>query len=349
MCKPTGDEERGPGQMSRVARKRNTAAAVVMSLVLSNWAWGAADLSSVPQISETKEQRDERMQWFRDAKFGLFVHWGPASVAGKEISWGRDAERPQDIRDGKKPSDLPHRYAPDFYIPDDVYDNLYTQFNPVEFDAEKWVQIARDAGMNYIVFTAKHHDGFSNFHTKYSDYSIANSPFKRDIVKELADACRKHGMKFGLYYSTRDWYHPDYLVGDNVKYDTFYRAQIEELLSRYGDVDIVWFDHVGGRDWSKWKFDELFSMMYRLQPDLVVNNRAARFCGPRQPGIAVRPRLRSRRRPGATTRPLRGGLARWISPRTGNTASMSVKDGPTAARRDSRGRRSASGCRIHAK
>ena len=254
----------------------------MISLLLSTSAWGA-DLSNVPQINETKEQRDARMQWFRDAKFGLFVHWGPASVSEKEISWGRDAKRPFDIREGKKPSEVPERYATDFYIPGDEYDNLYKRFNPEKFDADEWVRIARDAGMQYIVFTSKHHDGFSTFHTKYSEYSIVNTPFKRDIVKELADACHKYGMKIGFYYSTRDWYHPDYLVGDNVKYDTFYRAQVKELLTNYGNVDVMWFDHVGGRDWSKWKFDELFSMMYQLHPNLILNNRAAKFCGARTP------------------------------------------------------------------
>jgi alpha-L-fucosidase len=106
------------------------------------------------------------------------------------------------------------------------------------------------------------------------------TPYGKDIVKQFADACHGAGMRLGLYYSTRDWYHPDYLVGDNTKYDAWYRGQVEELLSNYGKVDVMWFDHVGGRDWSKWKFDELFAMMYRLQPELIVNNRAARFCGP---------------------------------------------------------------------
>ena len=90
-------------------------------------------------------------------------------------------------------------------------------------------------------------------------------------------------MKLGLYYSTRDWYHPDYLVGDNAKYDAFYREQVRELLTNYGTVDLMWFDHVGGQDWGKWKFDELFAMMYRLHPKLIVNNRATRFCGPKSP------------------------------------------------------------------
>lgn len=137
--------------------------------------------------------------------------------------------------------------------------------------------------MKYMVLVAKHHDGFAQFATQVSDYNIMNSPYARDIVKAYADACHKQGMKLGLYYSTRDWYHPDYLVGDNEKYDTFYRTQVKELLANYGTVDVMWFDHVGGRDWGKWKFDELFSMMYQLQPKLIVNNRAAAFIGPGTP------------------------------------------------------------------
>ena len=121
------------------------------------------------------------------------------------------------------------------------------------------------------------------FDTKQSDYSIMHTPYGRDVVKAFADACHRHGMKMGLYYSTCDWYHPDYLVGDNKKYDAWYQEQIRELLTNYGNVDVMWFDHVGGRDWSKWRFDDLFSMMYRLQPGMLVNNRAAKFCGPVTP------------------------------------------------------------------
>lgn len=232
------------------------------------------DLSQVPQIHETKAQRDARVQWFRDAKFGMFLHWGPVSVSGKELSWGRYANRPWDINGKMLPSE-----------PDYEYDNLYKKFNPEKFNADEWVKIAQDAGMKYMVIICKHHDGFSMFDTKLSDYKITstNSPYGKDIIKLFADACHKAGMKLGLYYSTRDWYHPDYLVGDNVKYDKFYRGQVEELLSNYGKVDMMWFDHVGGHNWGKWRFDELFAMMYRLQPGMLVNNRAALFCGPRTP------------------------------------------------------------------
>ena len=232
----------------------------------------AADLSKVPQTYETTEQRDERMQWFRDAKFGMFIHWGPCSVGQKEIGWGRDANRPWDINGVQTPR-----------TDDPVYDNYYKQFNPTKYNADAWVKFAKASGMKYMVLIAKHHDGFAQFDSKAGDYNIMASPYKKDIVKAYADACHKNGMKLGLYYSTRDWHHPDYLVGDNVKYDEFYRAQVKELLENYGQVDVMWFDHVGGRDWGKWKFDDLFEMMYKLQPKLIVNNRATKFCGPATP------------------------------------------------------------------
>ena len=229
------------------------------------------DLSQVPQIHETTEQRDARMQWFRDAKFGMFIHWGPCTVGDREIGWGRRANRPWDI----------NQHGPRTSDPD--YDNYFRRFNPVKYDAEAWVRLAQEAGMKYMVLIAKHHDGFAQFDSKLTDYTIMRTPYGKDIVKQFVDACHKQGMKAGLYYSTRDWFNPDYLVGDNAKYDAWYRGQIEELLSNYGRIDVMWFDHVGGRDWGKWRFDQLFAMMYQFQPGLLVNNRAARFCGPASP------------------------------------------------------------------
>jgi alpha-L-fucosidase len=244
---------------------------ISLAILLTIFAASAADLSHVPQINETKEQRDERIQWLRDAKFGMFIHWGPCSVGQKEIGWGREGNRPWDI----------NKHGP--RTSDPVYDNYYKEFNPTNYNADEWVKFAKASGMKYMVIITKHHDGFSQFDSKVTDYKITAGPYGRDIIKQFADACHKHGMKLGLYYSTRDWYHPDYLVGDNAKYDAWYRTQIEELLSNYGRVDMMWFDHVGGRDWGKWKFDELFAMMYRLQPGMLVNNRAAKFCGPKSP------------------------------------------------------------------
>lgn len=206
--------------------------------------------------------RDKNMQWWLDGKFGLFIHWGPSSVGGVEIGWDRMSH----------PFDHPGQPR----IPDAEYDEYYKSFNPVDFDADSIVTAAKDAGMKYIVFTTKHHDGFANWHTEMSDYNIANTPFKRDICKELADAVHKHGLKLGWYYSTRDWYHPDYLVGDNNKYNDFYHGQLRELLTNYGEVATLWFDHVSG-NWDQYRFRELFEMIYELQPKILINNRAARF------------------------------------------------------------------------
>ncbi len=231
------------------------------------------DLSQVPQIHETPEQRDERMKWFRDAKFGLFIHWGPSSVGADEIGWGRRAARPWDI--GKPNNDRQRTEDP-------VYDNYYKEFNPVKYDADAWVSFAKESGMKYIVFVAKHHDGFSMFDSKVTDYDMMSTPYGRDLLKPLAEACHKQGLKLGIYYSTRDWYHPDYLQGDNAKYDEWYRTQIEELLTNYGPISTMWFDSVGGNDWSKWRFDKLFASMYRLQAGLLINNRV-KFIGAKTP------------------------------------------------------------------
>ncbi|MCF7973731.1 MAG: alpha-L-fucosidase [Phycisphaerae bacterium] len=210
------------------------------------------------------DNTESKLQWFRDDKFGLFIHWGPSSIMGVEISWARQ-DHPYD-----HPGNGP-------FVPNEMYDLLYRSFNPVKFDADQWMKLAKEAGFRYVVFTSKHHDGFSMWHTKLRDYNIANTPFERDICRELADAAHKYGLKLGWYYSTRDWSHPDYLVGDNKKYNDFYEGQIRELLTNYGKVDIMWFDHAAGK-WRDYTFERLFDMMYSLQGEnLLVNNRAARF------------------------------------------------------------------------
>ncbi len=222
------------------------------------------------EAAETPSQRDARLAWWREARFGMFVHWGPSSLSGKEISWSRIGH--------------PHDFSGNESVPAKEYDNLYKRFNPVKFDADAWIRLAQSAGMKYIVFTTKHHDGFSMWPTKLrADYSIAATPFHRDVCRELADAAHRQGLKLGWYYSTRDWTHPDYLVGDNHKYDEFYRGQVRELLSNYGRVDLLWFDHVAG-NWRDYRFPELFESIYRLQPGILVNNRAAAFFQPAADG-----------------------------------------------------------------
>ncbi len=202
---------------------------------------------------------DQDVQAWRQMKFGLFIHWGPVSLKGTEIGWSRGGERRGRTGTGS--------------IPAEIYDNLYKQFNPVEFDAEQWVQMAKDAGMKYLVFTSKHHDGFSMFDSKLTDYKITNSPFKRDVVKELADACHKGGLKLGYYYSPPDWYHQDYRTENHARYIRFLHGQLREICSNYGKIDIIWFDGLGGsaKDWDS---ENLFKMIRQLQPNVIINNRA---------------------------------------------------------------------------
>jgi alpha-L-fucosidase len=142
----------------------------LLSLLLVSSGARAVDLSHVPQTRETQKQRDERMQWFRDAKFGMFVHWGPCSVGQKEIGWGRDAHRPWDINGVQTPR-----------TEDPVYDNYYKQFNPVKYNAEEWVRFAKESGMKCMLLIAKHHDGFAQFDSKVCDCNIMATPYGKDI------------------------------------------------------------------------------------------------------------------------------------------------------------------------
>jgi alpha-L-fucosidase len=209
------------------------------------------------------------MSWWIDARYGMFIHWNMSSVAGREISWSRKGSRPLD--NGQDPAG---------YVEDPVYDNLYKKFDPEKFDAKAWVQFAKDAGMKYVVFTAKHHDGFCMWDTKLTDYSIMHTPFKRDVVKELADACHAANMPFGINYSTRDWHNPDFGIGDNSKYVAYMNGQLRELLTNYGKVDILWFDSYGRGDLVNfWKIGETWNLIKSLQPNIIVNNRLTVLAG----------------------------------------------------------------------
>ena len=225
----------------------------------------AQEAKPAAPAQETQKQRDTRMKWWLEARYGMFIHWGVCSIKGIELSWPRGGSKPLDITGN-----------PAGFVEDPVYDNLYKQFNPEKYDATEWVKIAKDAGMRYMVFTAKHHDGFCMWDTKLTDYKITNTPFKRDVVKELADACHEAGMPLGLYYSPRDWHHPDYGIGDNKKYRDYMNGQLRELLSNYGKVDVIWFDSYGKGDLVNfWGIGETWNLIKSLQPDAIVNNRLA--------------------------------------------------------------------------
>jgi len=220
---------------------------------------GAALGESANNLEASKDQ----LEWFRDAKFGLFVHWGPISLRGHEqpeISFSRKGPR-----GGTDVTMLPGT------IPMEEYDSLYKQFNPVEYDAREWVELAKAAHMNYIVFTTKHHDGFCMFDSELTNYKITNSPIGRDLTAELAEACQEAGMRLGLYYSPADWYHPDYATDNHDRYIDYLHGQMRELCSNYGKVDLIWFD--GGPPPQGWDSEGMFRLIRQLQPEIILNDR----------------------------------------------------------------------------
>ncbi|HTQ10438.1 MAG TPA: alpha-L-fucosidase [Fimbriimonadaceae bacterium] len=200
---------------------------------------------------------NKRLQWWGDARFGMFIHWGPVSLKETEISWSRANTNP------KCPNAGP--------ISAEEYDNLYKRFDPVKFDAKEWVRIAKEAGMKYMVLTAKHCDGFLLWDSKVSDYNIMHTPFKRDVCGELAKACHEAGMKIGWYFSPMDWKDPDCRNANNAEFVKRMQGEIRELLTNYGRIDVMWFDCDGGT--VPWDQETTYAMVKKLQPNIVIDNR----------------------------------------------------------------------------
>jgi len=213
-------------------------------------------------LAETPAERDARMAWWREARFGMFIHWGLYAVLAGEYKGNRVGGIGEWIM---------HRAK----IPVPEYEKLVPQFNPVKFDADRWAQIAADAGMKYMVITSKHHDGFCMFHSQLTDYDLESTPFKRDVMKELAEACRKKGVKFGFYHSIMDWHHPDQ-NRNFPAYEKHLRGQVTELLTDYGRIDVMWFDGEWIKQWNREKGRELLALCRKLQPHVVVNNRVGK-------------------------------------------------------------------------
>lgn len=210
-------------------------------------------------IIKVRQSEPEPIRQWQDMRFGMFIHWGPVSLTGHEIGWSRGRETPIE-----------------------EYDQLYEKFNPTKFDADQWVRTAKKAGMKYIVLTTKHHDGFCLWDTKQTDYNIMNSPFGRDVVKELSEACKKQGIAFGTYYSTCDWYHPDFprtSPGGRVKrqqydldrYTEYLKAQVKELLVNYGPLITLWYDVP--QEFSNERGQGVIDFTRSLQRDIIINNR----------------------------------------------------------------------------
>ncbi|QQA41459.1 alpha-L-fucosidase [Pelagovum pacificum] len=227
---------------------------------------------------------------FLDWRYGLFVHWNPSSVIGHEISWSRENDKPEQPHKPRA-----HTVSPRTCIPAELYDSLYRYFDASHWDARDFVAKAKAWGFRYIYLTTKHHDGFCNFDTDLTDYKVTSSscPAGRDLTREYVDACRELDMGLGIYYSQPDWHHPDYRTENHDRYIQYLHAQIEELCTRYGKIDVWWFDgltanekgdnHVTGLatpaayheepNPGLWDAEALLKKMRAWQPDMVINDR----------------------------------------------------------------------------
>jgi len=230
----------------------------------------AQELQTKDYTHESKESRDARMSWWREARFGLFIHWGLYSIPAGE--WKGSTNHAEWIRTTAQ-------------IPVKEYEKFVGQFDPVRFNATEWVRMAKDAGMKYIVITSKHHDGFCLFDSKYTDFDIMSTPFKRDVLKELADACHTAGIKICWYHSIMDWHHPDYLPRRNWekdrpteganfdRYVQYMKNELKELLANYGEIGVLWFDGEWESTWNTKYGKDLYDYVRNLQPAIIINNR----------------------------------------------------------------------------
>ena len=248
-----------------------------------------ANATELPRriFGESESERAARLAWWQEGRFGMFIHFGLYALPARG-EWVKSKEQ----------------------IPEAEYDRYFAQFDPDLFDARTWVRTAKAAGMQYVVLTVKHHEGFCLWDTATTDYKITKTPFCRDLVREFADACHAEGMGLGFYYSIIDWHHPDFTVDathprrpfadsrdvndanraeyaakvrainanrDMAKYRAYMFAQVKEILSGYGKVDIVWFDYVDKglfhKTWRDYDSVELLKLARRLQPGIIVDSR----------------------------------------------------------------------------
>lgn len=225
--------------------------------------------------NETEQEKTERLQWWTDARFGMFIHWGIYAQAARH-EWVKKRER----------------------ISDEDYQKYFDYFNPDLFDPSEWAKKAKAAGMKYAVITSKHHDGFCMFESGYTDYNVMNTPYGEDIIKKWVEAFRAEGLGIGFYYSLIDWHHPDFTIDrvhpqsvntqeeydklnkdrDMNVYRRFLKDQVREILTKYGKIDILWLDYSYpgkfGKGRDEWGSVELVKMVRELQPEIILNDRA---------------------------------------------------------------------------
>ncbi|MFN8239961.1 MAG: alpha-L-fucosidase [Bacteroidales bacterium] len=223
---------------------------------------------------ETAEQKIQRMKWWTDARFGMFIHWGLYALPARH-EWVKNRER----------------------LTNEQYQKYFELFNPDLYNPKEWARMAKAAGMKYVVLTAKHHEGFCLWDSKFTDYKATNTPFGKDLIREYVDAFRAEGLKVGFYYSLIDWHHPDYTIDrqhpqrqesdadyeklnkgrDMSKYREYMKNQVRELLTNYGEISIIWFDFSfpgkNGKGHDDWDSEGLLKLARSLQPGIIVDDR----------------------------------------------------------------------------
>jgi alpha-L-fucosidase len=236
-------------------------AGLIIALVLSTCVSIAQQVKNAAPLKTPKAVMDQ----FMDKRFGMFIHFGPVTQRGTEIGWSRNDQ-----------------------VPEEDYDNLYHEFNPTLFNADAWVKAAKDAGMKYLTITAKHHDGFLLWPSAFSDYNVSKSPFKRDIVGELARACKKQGMIFCIYMTVLDWHDKDYPIdnphhpeinarkGDMTAFKTRMKNELKEVITKYHPF-MLWFDGYWEKPWTTEDGKEIYSYIKSVDANVIVNNRLGKI------------------------------------------------------------------------
>ncbi len=223
---------------------------------------------------ETEAQKIQRMKWWTEARFGMFIHWGLYALPARH-EWVKNRER----------------------MTNEQYQKYFELFNPDLYNPKEWAKMAREAGMKYVVLTAKHHEGFCLFDSKYTDYKSTNTPCGKDLIREYVNAFRAEGLKVGFYYSLIDWHHPDYTIDsrhpqrqesdtayarlnrgkDMNRYREYMKNQVRELLTNYGEISIIWFDFSfpgkNGKGREDWDSENLLKLARSLQPGIIVDDR----------------------------------------------------------------------------
>jgi len=259
---------------SQAAMTRVTVAGLLLAVLIG----GCGQNVRLGRAENKPLTDDERMAWWRDGRFGMFIHWGVYAV-------------PAGTYKGKRIHGTGEWIMNTAPIPVDEYKKFADAFNPIGYNADEWVRLAKNAGMKYIVITNKHHDGFCLWDSKVTDWDIMDAtPFGRDILAELAAACKKHKIKLCFYHSIMDWHHPDAqapfypnyndTVQSNPNFDRYVeqymKPQLAELLANYGPLGVLWFDGEWIKDWTEPKGKELYAWLRELQPDLIINNRVGK-------------------------------------------------------------------------